>query len=181
MKRRTFLSRLAQFGVLLAVSPAILMTGCITGATLSALVSEIGSAISGIVTQIGNTALAAQLSSLFAAAAAAIASWKSGTIATSIIQILTDIETNLNLLPPGTPYEGLIELALGAIIAVIQILSGSSSASTPAVKLTAPNGQYVRAIPPFKLPGVESPKAAFIKAWNAICATIPQAASLVRR
>lgn len=112
------LSLLILVGTLPVAAP---MTGCNTS-TVAALVTTLGNASASIAALEGDSALAATLQKDTAAAAAAVANWKQGTPAQDVVQALQLVQADLSLFPLTSVYAPLIDLALGTVVSIIEIV-----------------------------------------------------------
>ena len=110
------------------------MTGCTSSATISDLVGTLGSTAESIATIQGNTALAAKLQTDVAAAQTAILSWKSGSPATEVIELLNIVSDDLALFPVTSTEAAYIQLGIATIDGILALLPQSA---TPAVAHSA--------------------------------------------
>lgn len=129
-------------------------TGC-EQSTIAALTTTLGNAASAIAALEGNTGLATQLTTDTTAAANAIANWKSGTPAQNVVQALTIVENDLNLIPGTSQYAPLIDIAIATVQSILALLPVTT---TP----TVAHGRTVHL-------GYAAPKSShdFKKKWNA--------------
>jgi len=121
-------SKLGAIALSLLLLVGILpMQGCTNQTTVAALVTTLGNAASAIAALEGNSTLATKLKADTAAASTAVLNWKNGTPAQSVVEALTIVEDDLNLIPIGSRYTPLVTLALGTVISIIQILNPGST------------------------------------------------------
>lgn len=155
MKRFTVLTT----GLLLAA--CMFITGCPTQNTTAALVTVLGNAASTIAALEGNTQLAATLKTDTAAASSAVLNWKKGTPTQNVIQALNLVEADLNLIPGTGKYAPLVDLAVGTVESIMEIVQPGSS---------SPNGVMARPNITHRVYLAKPPKdaAQFQKEWNAI-------------
>jgi hypothetical protein len=159
MIRRKAISIITAVCLWAAVLPvAVTTTGCVPQNTLAALVTTLGNSAASIASLEGNSALATKLQADTAAAASAVANWKSGTPAQIAIEAIQLVEDDLNLFPIGGQYEPLIVLALGTALSIIQLLNPNAVSA----HLEPQNGRRVQL--------AQAPKTAkaYAQQWNAI-------------
>ena len=144
-------------GCLLALS-AVILTGCPSQNTIASLVDVLGNASSSIAALQGNTQLAATLKTDTAAASSAVLNWKKGTPTQNVIQALNLVEADLNLIPGTGQYAPLIDLAIGTVESIMEIVQPGSASVQGRVGVT--HRVYLKS----------PPKNAdqFKKEWNAL-------------
>lgn len=130
INRRTFLTTAAAVAVISALP--LSLSGCST-TDIAALVQTLGNSASQIAALEGNTSLAAKLLTDTGAAVTAIDSWKSGSVATEVIEALNIVEDDLSLFPITSQYAPLIDLAIATAESIIALLPASA---TPNVSAT---------------------------------------------
>lgn len=138
--------------------------------TVAALVTELGTASSSIASLEGSTALAAKLKTDTAAASTAVLNWKKGSASTEIVEALNIVETDLNLFPITDQYAPLIDLSIGTIESIMEIVQpGSSSTDGVTARVGVTHRVYL----------AKPPKNAdqFKTAWNGIIAANPSMAT----
>src|SRR5271170_2456062 len=106
MNRRHFLVT----GAAATVAP-FMLAGCNT-TTVADFVSLIGADAATLATYFGQTALAAQITSLVSQIAVDITNWQSGAAATDAIAAINDLIGLINSIPIALPYAPLIVLIL---------------------------------------------------------------------
>jgi hypothetical protein len=112
--------------VLASLALALVVTACNQN-TLATLVTTLGNASASIAALEGNTALAATLKADTAAATTAVLNWKSGTPTQNVIQALNLVEADLNLIPSISQYAALVDLAIGTVESIIEIVQPGAS------------------------------------------------------
>ena len=137
---------------------------CVSQSTLATLVSVLGNATSSIAAIEGNTALATQIKADTAAASSAVLNWKKGTPAQEAIQALNIVMDDLNLIPATGPYVALIDLGIGTVVAILELLPQPTSA----LKNSSVHRRQVSAV---KITRWENPGKEFKERWNKIVAT----------
>lgn len=151
--------------------PAMLLVqGCVSASTLAALTTALGNAAASIATIEGNSALAPKLQTDTAAAATAIANWKSGTPAQDAVEAINIVIDDLNLLPVAGSDAALVALALGTAESIIAILNPGGSSVTANVSVHAiAHTVHLK----------NAPKNAkqFKKMWNSVVAADPSLAA----
>jgi hypothetical protein len=157
---------MASLALALVAPVVIMLSGCPAQNTTAALVTVLGNAASTIATLEGNTTLAATLKTDTAAASSAVLNWKSGTPTQDVIAALNLVEADLDLVPSVGPYVPLIDLAIGTVESIMEIIQPGSS---------TPNGLTQRLGVSRRVYLAKPPKdaAAFTKSWNAIVAQNP--------
>ena len=160
MKRITLLTA----GMVLAA--CIVLTGCPSLNSTAALVTVLGNAASTIATLEGNTQLAATLRTDTAAASSAVLNWKKGTPSQNAIQALNLVEADLNLIPRSSTYTPLVDLAIGTVESIIEIVQPGAASITPQNKRVGVTHRVWLANPP-------KTDAQFRTAWNGIIAANP--------
>lgn len=167
MNRRDFIKTAA---VVTVAGPTMLaLEGCPSQDTLAALVTTLGNSAASIASLEGNTTLSAKLQADTAAAATAIANWKSGSPAQMAIQAINIVEDDLNLFPIAGEYEPLIVLALSTAASIIELLNPQET------RVTVKNekGRHLQL--------AQAPKTVkdYKTQWNNICNSNSKFSSLV--
>ena len=134
---------LVTFATLLVIMAA----GCNQN-TVAALVTELGSASSSIAALEGNTALAAKLKTDTTAASTAVLNWKKGSATTEVIEALNIVEADLNLFPITDKYAPLVDLAIGTVESIMEIVQPGSSSSNGVTALAGVTHRVYLAKPP---------------------------------
>jgi hypothetical protein len=128
--RREFLIQASGTLALPALTAACAaLIGC-TKNSLADWANTIGTETAAIVTELGNTSLAAQLTQATASIVAAINAWKPGTPATVAIQAINLFQGLIALVPATTAYEGLIRICVGAADALLALLPSSAAVAS---------------------------------------------------
>jgi hypothetical protein len=161
MKRISLLTA----GCLLAA--CIFLTGCPSLNSTATLVTVLGNAASSIATIEGNTQLAATLKTDTAAASSAVLNWKKGMPSQNVIQALNLVEADLNLIPGTSTYAPLVDLAIGTVESIIEIVQPGATSITPQNKRVGVTHRVWLANPP-------KTDAQFRTAWNGIIAQHPE-------
>jgi len=125
ISRRRFLVTSASA----SLTPFMLaLEGC--GANdIAALVQTLGNSASQLAALEGNTSLASKLLTDTGAAVTAIDNWRSGSVATEVIEALNLVEDDLNLFPITSAYVPLIDLAIATVESIIALLPNSAAIS----------------------------------------------------
>jgi hypothetical protein len=156
-----------------AVILAMVVTvGCIKQTTLASLVTVLGNATASVAALEGNTTLAAKLKADTATASADVLNWKAGTPATEAIEALNIVEDDLNLFPITGAYVALIDLGIGTVESIIELLPAPTTGFAQSSKLTR------RVVTPVHIGKWHNPPEEFKARWNAICATDAALASV---
>lgn len=151
-----------RIAAILAVTAlAVIMAGCPSINTTSALVTVLGNAAATIAALDGNAALSATLKADTAAASTAVLNWKKGTATQNVIQALNLVEADLNLIPGTSRYAPLVDLAIGTVESILEIVQPGSS---------SPNGIMARPGVTHRVSLAKPPTSAdqFKKEWNAM-------------
>jgi hypothetical protein len=137
------------------------LAGCWQQTTIATLVTALGNASASIATLEGNTAIAAKLKTDTAAASTAVLNWKKGSATTEVIEALNLVEADLNLFPVTDQYAPLVDLAIGTVESIMEMVQPGSS---------SPAGVQVRAGVTHRVYLANPPKTAadFTKAWNGV-------------
>jgi hypothetical protein len=153
--------------IVLALASTLLLMGtvaCVSQSTLATLVTVLGNATSSIAAIEGTTSLATQIKADTAAASSAVLNWKKGTPAQEAIQALNIVEDDLNLIPATGPYVALIDLGIGTVESILELLPQPTSA----LKKSSIHRRSVNAV---KITRWENPGKEFKERWNKIVAT----------
>ncbi len=119
---------LATFSIVVVLAITVtFMAGCPSQTSIAALVTVLGNAASSIAALEGNTALAATLKTDTAAGASAVANWKSGTPSQNVISALNLVEADLDLFPVTSRYAPLVDLAIGTVESILEIIHPGAS------------------------------------------------------
>lgn len=156
----------AKLGVWMLIAlllPATMLMGCPSQQNLSALVTVLGNASASIAALEGNTALAAKLKTDTAAAASAVTNWKKGSAATEVIEALNLVEADLDLIPGTSQYAPLVDLAIGTVESILEIVQPGSSSPNGMTARPGVTHRYVLKSPP-------KSAAQFKKEWNQLAA-----------
>jgi hypothetical protein len=155
MNRRTFIATSAA-AVFIST-----LTGC-TSTDIAALVQTLGNSASQLAALEGNTSLASKLLTDTGAAVTAIDNWKSGSVATEVIEALNLVEDDLDLFPITNQFAPLIDLAIATAESIISLLPASAT-----VGVTAHRHVQLGYAPPKNA-------HAYAKRYNAILAQHPE-------
>lgn len=156
--------RITAIAAVLALSMAgLFMAGCPanTQNTISALVTVLGNASASIAALENNPTLAAALKTDTAAAALAVTNWKQGNPTQNVIQALNLVEADLNLIPGTGQYAPLIDLAIGTVESILEIVQPGASSIDSVHKRVGITHRVSLANPP-------KDAATFQKEWNAL-------------
>src|ERR1700679_4042454 len=107
-----------------AASLVPFLTGC-DSTTVAEFVSLIGADASTLATYFGQTALAAQITSLSSQISIDITNFQSGAAATDAIEAINDLIGLIDSIPIAVPYAPLIVLLLSALTGLLAILPQS--------------------------------------------------------
>lgn len=149
----------------LCTSMVMTTTGCNGQTTAAQLIATVGTAVATLETLQGNTAVVVQIQSDTRAAQLAIQNWKSGTPAQDVLQALTILQSDINLLPVNATDQALIQLALGTVEQIVALFPGA-----------VPPVAAAKAVRPVKLEFTVRNKNDFKKQWNAIVNSNPSLA-----
>ena len=160
--------------VLAAAGLAIGLAGCPanTQNTVGALVTVLGNAASSIAALENNPALAAQLKTDTAAASQAVLNWKNGSPTQDVVAALNIVEADLNLIPGTSQYAPLVDLAIGTVESILEIVKPGSSSIDSVSARPGITHRVSLANPP-------KTAAQFKAAWNGL-ATGPRAAAAIQ-
>lgn len=126
--RRSFISALIALVLVAAVSlPSI---GCVDQNATAALINVVGASVNTLISIQGDPALAAKVSKDFAAASAAVASWKKGDATQSIVQALNLVQADINLIPVSDQTKIYIQLAITTVNSIIAIVTPAPAGMT---------------------------------------------------
>ena len=153
--------------IVLALASTLLLMGtvaCVSQSTLATLVTVLGNATSSIAAIEGTTSLATQIKADTAAASSALLNWKKGTPAQEAIQALNIVEDDLNLIPATGPYVALIDLGIGTVESILELLPQSNTT----LKKSTVRRRSVAAV---KIGRWENPGKEFKEHWNKIVAS----------
>jgi hypothetical protein len=153
----------------IVLAATLLLVGCLSQASIAALVNTLGNASAALAGLEGNTDLAQKLRTDTAAAVAAVNNWQKGTPAQMVIEALGIVEDDLNLIPFAGPYIPLISLALVTVQEIVTIVTQNSP--TPAPPVARKGARQV--IYTGKIPKTDGQ---FKSAWNKVVAANPQLA-----
>ncbi len=145
-------------------------TGCNGQTTAAELIATVGTAVATLETLQGNTAMVAQIKADTRAAQLAIQNWKTGTPAQDVLQVLTILQSDINLLPVNPTDQALIQLALGTVEQIVALFPGS-----------APPVAGAKAVRPVQLGFTVQNKNDFKKQWNLIVSSNPALAGAAIR
>ena len=162
LNRRSFISLSGLSVGALAVGVGTLpLTGCsaVSKTTLAGLAQTLGNAVANLATLLGNTSLASQITGYTTALVNAIKTWVSGSPTANIIQIISDLEDAINLIPVTPEIQALILLALGTIQGILAFFPNQSVASAVAARTKAPA---------VKLAKVPHSSSIFKLTWNSL-------------
>jgi hypothetical protein len=136
---------------------ALCMAACIQSG-VAALVTTLGNASSGIAALEGNSTLAATLQTDTAAVSTAVLNWKQGSPTQNVIQALNLVEADLDLIPSTDKYAPLVDLAIGTVESIMEIVQPNSTAVQARAGIT--HRVYLKS----------PPKSAgqFKKEWNSL-------------
>ncbi len=164
---RTSIARIfpSIVAAVLCASMVVTTTGCNGQTTAAQLIATVGTAVATLETLQGNTAAVAQIQADTKAAELAIQNWKKGTPAQDVLQVLTILQSDINLLPVNATDQALIELALGTVEQIVALFPGAAPAVASA-----------KAVRPVKLAFTVQNKNDFKKQWNAIVSSNPSLA-----
>jgi len=137
---------------------------------IAALVTTLGNASASIATLEGNTALAAKLQTDTAAASSAALNWKKGSAGTEVVEALNLVEADLNLIPGTSQYAPLVDLAIGTVESIIELVQPGAASITPANPRVGVTHRVYLANPP-------KSAAQFRTAWNSVKAQHPELAN----
>jgi hypothetical protein len=167
--RRRFMQLAAMAGIALSVAP---ISGCSQEA-LADLIGIAGVSVAQLLNALGqgNSALAAQLASLFAAARTAVATWVKGSATQNVIQALNDVLTVIAQLPVNSATSVLIGIAIAAIEHVIQAIDPGAApvAASHIARVSAANVHWSHV--------ARTPKEVYKSAWNRELANHPELAA----
>lgn len=161
-------------------------------ATAASLMAAIEPTIKNLltVTNLLNTPQGAAAIKAYDAALAALQSWKSGTPAQDVLEVISDFQVAFNALPIPAAYSALVNIILAGVETVIGVLTANSPVqSAPAVgdpvagekfaasdeEITAMHQVHTAAdttakvqalVPGFKRSIWHSPESQYTKAWN---------------
>lgn len=164
MTRRVFGRNIAMATVMGYGS--MFLSGCGRG-TVIAYINAVNTAVTSILTFIGDDALAQTLSKDVARINAAVAGWTSGSITQEVIEAINIMESDLDLIPLSSTVTMLISIALVALNAVLNLSMG-------AVVATMKVGVTKHPIPNYQLNSQRS----FALHWNSECDTAELPASV---
>lgn len=149
---------------------SMFVTGCIAQSKIAGLTNILGNAASTIASLEGNSSLATKLKTDTSVAVTDINNWKSGTPAQDVIQALNTVEDDLNLIPGTSQYAPLVDLAIGTVESILELLPQSTTMST----LQAHKMSIHASHPNVNSQNAPKDKAEFKRQWNAIVASNPQ-------
>ena len=151
--------------VLASAILAVGLAGCPAGTqgTISALVTVLGNASASIAVLENNPTLAAKLKTDTAAASSAVLNWKQGTPAQDVIQALNLVEADLNLIPGTSQYAPLVDLAIGTVESILEIVQPGASSIDSVHSRVGVTHRVSLANPP-------KDAVAFKSEWNAMAA-----------
>lgn len=156
---------------LLMLIGAMPQTGCNQN-TVAALVTTLGNASASIASLEGNPTLAATLQKDTAAASAAVLNWKQGAPAQDVVQALQLVQADLSLFPATSQYAPLVNLAIGTVVSIIEIVNPNAA---PTMTANAAGTMRVRTV---KLASPPRNSKQFAAQWNASAKLIPGAPML---
>ena len=116
--------------VFAAAALAIGLAGCPanTQNTIAALVTALGNAAASIAALENNPTLSATLKTDTTAASTAVLNWKQGTPTQNVVAALNLVEADLNLFPGTSQYAPLVDLAIGTVESILEIVQPGASA-----------------------------------------------------
>lgn len=114
-----------QFGTMVGcVALMPLATGC-GRTTVIALITVVDNAVTSILDDVGDTALATMIQSDITVLNAAIAGWTSGTITQEVVEAINILVANLDKVPLDSFVTTLISIALTALASILTASGGN--------------------------------------------------------
>ena len=169
LNRRMFLVT----GAAAALIPTSLLTGC-DSTTVAEFVSLIGADASTLATYFGQTALAAQITSLSSQISIDITNFQSGAAATDAIEAINDLIGLIDSIPIAVPYAPLIVLLLSALTGLLAILPQSSMKATTREIVNRRNVTPTH-YSDFGKKSMTNGKKNFVSSWNSLTINLPLA------
>ena len=170
--RRKFLSGIVWAGgVSLIAFPEI---GC-TQQEVAQLTQVLGTDSANVAAALGNSSLAAQITTATTAAVTAITNWTKGSASQMAIEALGILLDDLNLIPIATPYVALIDIAIATAQSLLALLPPPAVVvANQVMKMHKSRTVYLGYAPPQKV-------SDFQKRWNAKEAAIAAANPTLQR
>jgi hypothetical protein len=124
-----------------SIFAALCLCGCLSACNqndTAQLVSVLGIASASIAQLEGNATLSTQLKNDTAAAVSAVENWKQGDATQSVEQTLNIVESDLALFPVTDQFAPLIDLAIGTVENILQIVHPTAKVSIAHTSVSVP-------------------------------------------